>query len=36
MFEAGATDVVAGQVYIGELERQIQTLVHHLDGRRAV
>ena len=36
IFEAGMTEVLAGQSYIGELEDQIQKLVHHLDRRRSV
>ena len=36
VFEASATDVLAGQVYIGELEARIQSLIKHLDRRRCV
>jgi ATP-dependent Clp protease ATP-binding subunit ClpC len=36
IFEAGATDVIAGQVYIGELEKRVQTLVQNLDKHRRV
>jgi len=36
VFEASATDVLAGQVYIGELEARIQSLIKHLDKRRGV
>ncbi|UCH23032.1 MAG: AAA family ATPase [Deltaproteobacteria bacterium] len=36
IFEAGATEVIAGQVYIGELEKRVQTLVQNLDKSRMV
>jgi len=36
VFEASATDVLAGQVYIGELERRLQNLVENLNRRRSV
>ena len=32
MFEAGATEINAGQSYIGELEAQVQRIVKALDG----
>ena len=36
IFEAGATEVLAGQVYIGELEGRIQELIQNLGGNRKV
>lgn len=36
IFEAGATEVLAGQKYIGELEGRIQELISNLGGNRKV
>jgi ATP-dependent Clp protease ATP-binding subunit ClpC len=36
IFEASATDVLAGQVYIGELEKRVQNLINNLDKNRMV
>jgi ATP-dependent Clp protease ATP-binding subunit ClpC len=36
IFEAGAMDLLAGQVYIGELEKRMQQLVRKIGGRRKV
>lgn len=37
VFEASASDVLAGQVYVGELEQRMQRLLRELDvGRRVV
>lgn len=36
IFEASASDVLAGQVYIGELEGRVQGLVHQIGGRRVL
>ncbi len=36
IFEASATDVLAGQVYIGELEERLQKLVKQLEQGRSV
>jgi ATP-dependent Clp protease ATP-binding subunit ClpC len=36
IFEAGAMDLLAGQVYIGELEERVQQLVRKIGGRRKV
>jgi len=36
IFEASATDVLAGQVYIGELEERLQKLVKQLEQSRSV
>lgn len=36
IFEAGATEIMAGQTFIGELEMRIQKLVKHLNRKRAV
>lgn len=36
IFEASATDILAGQVYIGELEERIQKLIENLDSKRGV
>ncbi len=36
ILEASATDVLAGQKYIGELEGRVQTLVRQLAGRRVL
>ena len=36
IFEAGSTEVLAGQIYIGQLEERIQELVQNLAGGRKV
>ncbi|MDZ4698244.1 MAG: AAA family ATPase [Rhodothermales bacterium] len=36
IFEAGAMEVVAGQMYIGQLEERMQELIRNLAGRRRV
>ncbi len=36
VFEAGAVDIIAGQVYIGELEERIQKLIGALNKKRQV
>ncbi|GAK50754.1 ATPase with chaperone activity, ATP-binding subunit [Candidatus Moduliflexus flocculans] len=36
IFEASATDVLAGQIYIGELEERLQKLVKQLEQSRSV
>jgi ATP-dependent Clp protease ATP-binding subunit ClpC len=36
VFEAGAADVMAGQVYIGQLETRVHEIVHHASDRRVV
>lgn len=36
IFEAGAVDIMAGQIYIGQLEGRIQELVRNIGGRRKV
>lgn len=36
LFEAGATDLVAGQIYIGELEERIQKMIEHLETEKKV
>jgi ATP-dependent Clp protease ATP-binding subunit ClpC len=36
IFEAGAMEVVAGQVYIGQLEERVQELIRLLAGQRKV
>ena len=36
VFEASATDVLAGQIYIGELEERLQKLVKQLEQSRSV
>jgi len=36
VFEAGAADVMAGQIYIGQPEQRVQDLIKHLDHRRQV
>ncbi|HEY0005078.1 MAG TPA: AAA family ATPase [Pyrinomonadaceae bacterium] len=36
IFEASATDVMAGQKYTGELEGRVQTLVRQLSGKKVV
>ncbi len=36
IFEASATDILAGQVYIGELEARIQKLIKNLDSKRCI
>lgn len=34
IFEAGTTDILAGQIYLGQLEERVQTLVANLSGNR--
>lgn len=36
IFEAGAADLLAGQIYIGQLEERVQQLVRKIGGRRKV
>jgi ATP-dependent Clp protease ATP-binding subunit ClpC len=36
IFEATATDIMAGQKYTGELEGRVQTLVRHLSGKKVL
>jgi ATP-dependent Clp protease ATP-binding subunit ClpC len=36
VFEAGAADLVAGQVYIGQFEERFQRLLHQLSGARRI
>ncbi|RQW07975.1 ATP-dependent Clp protease ATP-binding subunit, partial [candidate division KSB1 bacterium] len=36
VFQAGAVDIIAGQVYIGELEGRIQNLIKKLDVQKRV
>lgn len=36
IFEASATDIMAGQKYTGELEGRVQTLVRQLSGKRVL
>ena len=36
VFEASAADILAGQIYIGELEERIQTLLKKLDAGKSV
>ncbi|MCP4137015.1 MAG: AAA domain-containing protein [bacterium] len=36
VFESRAADILAGQVYIGELEERIRGLIKNLDNRRSV
>lgn len=36
IFEAGAVDLLAGQIYIGQLEERVQLLVRKIGGRRKV
>lgn len=36
MFEAGATDIMAGQTYLGELEKRMRELLERLETRRRV
>jgi ATP-dependent Clp protease ATP-binding subunit ClpC len=36
IFEAGHTELVAGKVFIGELEERFRKLLYHLGGRRKV
>jgi ATP-dependent Clp protease ATP-binding subunit ClpC len=36
IFEASATDIMAGQKYTGELEGRVQTLVRQLSGRKVL
>ena len=36
IFEAGAVDLLAGQIYIGQLEERVQLLVRKIGGKRKV
>lgn len=36
IFEAGAADLLAGQIYIGQLEERVQQLVRKIGGKRKV
>lgn len=36
VFEAGAVDLLAGQMYIGQLEERVQQLVRKISGKRKV
>lgn len=36
VFEANAVDVLAGQMYIGQLEERVQSLIRNLDKRRRI
>ena len=36
VFEAGATELIAGQSFIGDLEERLRDLVKHLDRRRGI
>lgn len=36
VFEAGATELMAGQIYIGELEKRVKELIEHIGGERKV
>ena len=36
IFEAGSSDVLAGQMYIGQLEERVQSLMQKISGRRKV
>ncbi len=36
VFEAGATEIIAGQIYIGQLEGRIKELVQNLDAKKKV
>jgi ATP-dependent Clp protease ATP-binding subunit ClpC len=36
IFEAGAADILSGQMYIGQLEERIKQLVQQLRGRRVI
>ncbi len=36
IFEAGHTELIAGKVYIGELEERFRKLLHHLGGKRKI
>jgi len=36
LFEAGTTDIIAGQIYIGELEERIQKMIEHLEKGKKV
>jgi len=36
VFEASATDMIAGQSYIGELEERVQKMIEHLDKSKKV
>ena len=36
IFEAGHTELVAGKVFIGEVEERFRKLLHHLGGKRKI
>lgn len=36
VFEAGASDVMAGQTYIGQIEERVQSIVRQLEGKRVL
>ncbi|HEV2761396.1 MAG TPA: AAA family ATPase [Pyrinomonadaceae bacterium] len=36
VFEAGASEVIAGQVYIGQIEGRVQSLLRQIGGKRVV
>lgn len=36
VFEAGASDVMAGQTYIGQIEERVQSVVRQLEGKRVL
>ncbi|MDT7689575.1 MAG: ATP-dependent Clp protease ATP-binding subunit ClpC [Acidobacteriota bacterium] len=36
VFEAGASEVMAGQTYLGQIEERVQTIMRHIGGRRVL
>jgi ATP-dependent Clp protease ATP-binding subunit ClpC len=36
VFESGASEVMAGQTYIGQIEERVQTILRHIGGRRVL
>ncbi|MET0626344.1 MAG: AAA family ATPase, partial [Pyrinomonadaceae bacterium] len=36
VFEAGASDVMAGQTYIGQIEERVQSIVRQVEGKRVL
>jgi ATP-dependent Clp protease ATP-binding subunit ClpC len=36
IFEAGASDVIAGQTYIGQLEERVQSIIRQIGGKRVL
>lgn len=36
VFEAGGADILAGQIYVGELEKRLQTLMQNIAGKEKV